>query len=601
MMQARFLRRFLADVLSVVGRRYVLYLALMVVTGLLEAVSLASMVPLLASGGVGAPAGAGGRLANLAVTLLASLGIQPTTIALGLFVLAGLVISTALFLVQAYVGARLQTTYVYRWQQRLSISIFAARWQYFLKRRHGDLINALVTETQRLGGAFYQAGLLLTGVVHSVVFLVVAAALSGGTTVIVLAGAAILFLITRPLIRRAYGFGVGIAADNAALQSLAGELIPGAKLVKATATEAEAAFLLTRTADRLRHHLFANAFDVQVVRAIFDFGTAAMGAGIVAFSLSRGGTDPAVTLVVLALFVRLMPKLTGIQHAVQALTTSLPGVELLQALAAEAEAEAEPVSAAPLPDALQRGPLEVSVHQLHVRYGPVAALAGIDLEIPAGACVALVGGSGAGKSTLVDAVLGLVARSSGTVRINRIDLDELPLRSLRRRIGYMGQDTVLYNASIRENILWGMPSADAAMLDEAVRLAGADAFIAKSQHGYDTPVGDGGGLLSGGERQRLGLARAALGRPGLLILDEATSALDAETERMVTGAVSALKGRTTVILIAHRLSSARIADTIVVMEGGVIVEQGTWDVLMQRRGRLHHLWELQHAAPASVT
>jgi ATP-binding cassette subfamily B protein len=238
---------------------------------------------------------------------------------------------------------------------------------------------------------------------------------------------------------------------------------------------------------------------------------------------------------------------------------------------------------------------------LQVRFGRVAALAGIDLEIPAGTCVALVGGSGAGKSTLVDAVLGLVAPTSGWVRINGIALDELPLASLRRRIGYMGQDTVLYNGSIRENILWGTPSADDGMLDEAVRLAGADAFIAKLQFGYETPVGDGGRLLSGGERQRLGLARAALGRPGLLILDEATSALDAETERTVTAAVAALKGKTTTILIAHRLSSARIADTIVVMEGGVIVEHGTWDALMERRGRLYHLWELQHAAPASVT
>jgi ATP-binding cassette subfamily C protein len=403
------------------------------------------------------------------------------------------------------------------------------------------------------------------------------------------------------LIRRAYRFGVGIAADNAALQSLASELIPGGKLVKATATEAEAVRLLTSTADRLRHHFFANAFDVQIVKAVFDFGTAAMGAGILALSLSRRGSDPAVTLVVLALFVRLMPKLTGIQHAVQALTTSLPGFELLQFLAEEAEGEAEPLSAAPLPEGLRRGPFEVSLRELHVRYGTVAALAGIDLKIPAGACVALVGGSGAGKSSLVDAVLGLVPVSRGHITINGIALEQLPLAALRRRSGYMGQDAVLYNATIRDNILWGKQDSDNGRLADAVRLAGADGWIKNLSGGYDAPVGDRGGLLSGGERQRVALARAALGTPGLLILDEATSALDAETERTVTDAVAALKGKTTVIMIAHRLSSARIADTIAVMEGGLIVEHGTWDALMERRGRLYHLWELQHAAPASVT
>ena len=308
-----------------------------------------------------------------------------------------------------------------------------------------------------------------------------------------------------------------------------------------------------------------------------------------------------MTLVILAIFVRLMPKLTGVQHSLQSLTVSLPAIELIHRMAAESGREAEAASAEDLPPSLRLGPLHVSLRDVHVQYGPVAALAGVDVEIPAGSCVAFVGGSGAGKSSLVDAVIGLVPVSRGVIRIGGVPLDGLPLAAFRHRIGYMGQETVLYNATIGDNIRWGKRTSAAAEFDEAIRLAGAEGFIGRLGKGSDTPVGDSGGLLSGGERQRLALARAALGRPGLLILDEATSALDAETERAVTDAVAALRGRTTVMIVAHRLSSVRIADTIYVIEAGRIVEHGSWQDLMERRGRLHQLWHLQHAGEGSVS
>jgi ABC-type multidrug transport system fused ATPase/permease subunit len=161
-------------------------------------------------------------------------------------------------------------------------------------------------------------------------------------------------------------------------------------------------------------------------------------------------------------------------------------------------------------------------------------------------------------------------------------------------VGYVGQDTVLYNATVRENLLWGRAGCTTHELDAATRVAHAHHFIEAMASGYDTPIGDAGALLAGGERQRLALARAALGNPGLLILDEATSALDAETERAVTDAVAELKGRTTVIMVAHRLSTARVADTICVIEQGRVVEQGSWATLMARGGRFHELWTLQH-------
>jgi len=593
MLRIREFQRLLRDMFAVLGWRFGLFLGLMGLTGLMEGVSLASVAPLLVASGVGSNGKSASRLTSLVSSVLGRLGLQPTATAIAATVVAALAVSTVLFLCQAYVGARLQTAYVYRWQQRLASAIFGARWGFFLRHRHGDLINALVTETQRLGGAFYQSGLLLTGIVHGALFLLVAAILSARTTLVIVAGGIVLFGITRPFVRRAYEQGAGMSRENAAVQSLAGELVGGAKLVKATATERRAVGLIESAADRLRQHFRDNAFDVQVIKGVFDFGAAALIAVVLVLSQSVLRSDPAVTLVVLAIFVRLMPKLAGIQYSLQTLSLSLPAVALLHALVSEAEADAEPLSTEPLPENLASGPLAISLHDVHVRHGAVAALAGVSLDIPPGSCLALVGGSGAGKSSLVDAVLGLVPVSGGRILVNGVDVSGLPLAALRARIGYMGQETVLYNASVRDNILWRRPDSQARELDDAVRLAGAEQFLSKL-NGYERFVGDGGALLSGGERQRLALARAALGVPGLLILDEATSALDAETERTVTDGVAALKGRVTVIMIAHRLSSARIADTICVLEEGRVVERGTWDELMHRGGRFERLWRLQH-------
>lgn len=591
----------LADIWRVIGYPYLGYLLLLALTGVLEGLTLASVVPLLAAIGIGDPAGAqAGSLGGMAVSVLRGIGIEPNVGAIASFVLAALAVSTALFLVQAFIGARLQTRYVYRWQQRLIEGVFLARWGFFQRRRHGDIINVIVTEAPRLGGAFYQAGLLLTGILHGAIYLGLATLLSGATTMIVLVGGAMLFLLTRPLIRRAFAIGSGISRENADLQATAMEMVAGAKPLKSTATEREAISLLDAMADRLRGHLFANSFDIQVAKGIFDFGAAAMVASILFASHSLLRIDPAVTLVVLAIFVRMMPKLTGLQQSLQSLSVSLPAVAVVREMAAAAEAAAEQARTGALPQDLASGPLPVSLRGVTVRYGEQAALDGIDLDIAAGECIALVGASGSGKSTLVDAVLGLAPVAAGNILFGSHPLSGLPLASLRRRVGYMGQDTILFNASVRRNVAWSHPSAGDEAIAQAISLAAASDFVDRLPQGIDTSVGNHGTLLSGGERQRLGLARALLGSPGLLILDEATSALDAATEVSVMRALEALKGSATIIVVAHRLSSVRIADRIFVLDQGRIVESGKWDDLQARNGRFRRLWDMQAGAVSDV-
>ncbi|WP_407529335.1 ABC transporter ATP-binding protein [Methylobacterium oryzisoli] len=231
------------------------------------------------------------------------------------------------------------------------------------------------------------------------------------------------------------------------------------------------------------------------------------------------------------------------------------------------------------------------------------ALEGVDLVVPAGATTALVGRSGSGKSTLLSLVPRLYDAGAGRILIDGQDVRAVTLASLRRAVAVVSQDVVLFDDSIAQNIAFGREGATPAEIEAAARAAAAHDFIAARPEGYAFRVGPAGGRLSGGERQRIALARAFLRDAPILLLDEATSALDAESERLVQGALTRLmRGRTTLV-IAHRLSTVRDADRIVVMEAGRVIETGRHDELIRQAGtyaRLHRLQLADEAAPAVV-
>ena len=222
-------------------------------------------------------------------------------------------------------------------------------------------------------------------------------------------------------------------------------------------------------------------------------------------------------------------------------------------------------------------------------------LRNVSLHIPAGSMVALVGESGGGKSTLTKLFPRFHDPVLGAVLWDGIDLREVKLSSLRRQIGLVTQETVLFNDTVRHNIAYGRPDASDEQIKEAARIAFAHDFIMELPKGYDTIVGERGIFLSGGQRQRLAIARAILMDAPVLILDEATSALDAESERLVQRAIANLVRNRTTIVIAHRLSTIRRTDKIVVMERGRITETGTHAELLARGGQYRRLYELQFA------
>ena len=249
-----------------------------------------------------------------------------------------------------------------------------------------------------------------------------------------------------------------------------------------------------------------------------------------------------------------------------------------------------------------RGAIEF--RKVSMRYRPDAAdaLHNISLSIEPGEVIGVVGPSGSGKSTLTKVVQRLYSPQTGQVMIDGVDIAQLDPGWLRRQIGVVLQENLLFNRTIHENIALGDPAMPRVMVMHAARLAGADEFIAQLPHGYDTMIEERGANLSGGQRQRIAIARALVTNPRILILDEATSALDYESELIIQENMRSIVRGRTVIIIAHRLAAVRPCARIVGMQRGEVVEVGSHEELLARRDGVYaRLWALQshHArAPA---
>jgi subfamily B ATP-binding cassette protein HlyB/CyaB len=244
----------------------------------------------------------------------------------------------------------------------------------------------------------------------------------------------------------------------------------------------------------------------------------------------------------------------------------------------------------------------VTFEGVKFRYGidrPLV-LKDLSLEVKAGESIGIVGASGSGKSTLAKLIQRLYLPESGRITIDGVDLSLVDTAWLRRQIGVVLQENVLFSRSIRENIALADPSTPIEQVIAAAKMAAAHDFILELPQAYDTPVGERGATLSGGQRQRIAIARALLGNPRILIFDEATSALDYESEAEIRRNMTAMRQGRTVFIIAHRLSAVRHCDRIIVVEKGEIIEEGSHDVLLAQQGCYAKLWNAQEAGDVAA-
>ncbi len=579
-------KKFKLGVLALIG--------LMLVTSLMEGLGMALLVPLLGMIGVGNPNQV--HMIRVFQDVFTAFSVPLNLLSVLLFILLISALQASTFVAQSWLCSHLQDSYMAVWRQGLFARCTDAGWSFFVKQRAGELVNTIVSEPDRLGGAFHFSTQLLSTIILLTVYTALAFYVSWQVTLLVFFIAIVMFLLTHQHTFSSYNLGAEISASRSALHAMCHEFIAGAKLLKATSTEKQAQARFQEFNEILRQAHFKGTFHPSVLKASFEFMSMAALCIVLAIGTQRLGVSSAELLVLLAVFVRLAPKMFSLQQNVQLLGLYLPSIDVVNKVLAEAERHKE--SLQPVHESVPvfyQG-VAIAIDNLSFSYGDRMVLDRVNMDIPKGKTVGIVGGSGAGKSTLVDCLLRLNEPPPESIWVHNVPLERYSVSEWRRCVGYVAQETFLFHDTIRNNIFWGAFRCKDEDLIEASRRAGIHEFVRDLPRGYETVVGDRGVCLSGGQKQRIGLARALINHPPLLILDEPTSALDPESEEYVLQAIRSLRGQMTIVLISHRLSTVKTADVIYVLEEGRVVEHGSSAELITGNRRFSALLRLQQGS-----
>ena len=512
----------------------------------------------------------------------------------GLILFAAWVRAGFNYLTQVYTELT-QQTLIDRLRKQVFNQLESVSLSYFNNIASGELINTLTSELSKLNFAFTLSAFIITKLLALVLYAVLLFTISWKLTIVSLTLFSLIAISLSQINDRVRTSSVAVSAANGRFTAIALEFINGIRTVQAFATQnyerrrfyAASSQVLKAGMKATRHSaivrplaegLATTVLIVMIVLAITIF-------------VKNGTLQTASLLTFLFILFRLVPAIHEVNGSRVELISATGSIGNLRELLRR---DNKPY--------LQDGDREfeglntaIEFCGVDFGYDPTQlVLNDVSLCIPKGKMTAIVGGSGAGKTTLVDLIPRLYDPTFGRVLFDGQDARSFSVQSLRQKMAIVSQDTFIFNTSVRENIAYGLDDVSDQQVWQMAEQSNALAFILDLPQQFETVLGDRGVRLSGGQRQRLAIARALLRNPRILILDEATSALDSESERLIQQSLEQLSRGRTVITIAHRLSTIVRADQVIVMEQGRIVEQGSYQDLLEQQGRLWDYHQIQH-------
>jgi ATP-binding cassette subfamily C protein len=572
-----------SDLISSMPRKVIISIVLMVTISLLQGISLLVLIPLLQLIGLNVNDGSIGQLATLVSQFFEVIKLQPT-LPLILFVYVVVISSVAVLNRME----TLQTSFIeYQFsgqlRKRLYNAITKSNWLFFSENKSSNFTHALTNEIERIEIGTNQFLTFLASIMILTVYIIFALKIAGLLTGVIFILGVMIILMLRKRVLKSQETGEDITATTKDLYSSIIQHMDGMKTIKSFGMQdANIRFFSNQTNEVSFNYMDVIKSYVDV-KLLFDVGTVIILSIMVIFLIDVVKLPMASLFLLIYIFVIMIPQFSTIQRSYQYFINSLPAYGNVLKMEEECKSNKENSLNT---DSDIKFNYTIKFENISFSYDPNNhyTMNDVNIKIPKGKTVALIGPSGAGKSTIADLLIGLIQPKTGKITVDDKNILDF-VGSWRNKIGYVSQDTFLFNETIKFNLLLSNSDATDTDIWTALESAAAYEFVSKLPDGINTYIGDRGVKLSGGEKQRLAVARALLRKPYLLILDESTSNLDSENEKKILNAIEHLHGKITILMIAHRLSTIKNADMIYLIDDGQILESGTWEYLLKTENK----------------
>jgi ABC-type multidrug transport system fused ATPase/permease subunit len=517
--------------------------------------------------------------------IMISVGLPVTLWALFAFYIALNVLKSGIQTFSAYLILRIKYALSRDLIVGSSKDFFKAGWTFFRNSQQGTLLNTFIREIAIVGDAFAGMARFSASALQLGILILVPLYISWQVMSISMGVALLLAMPLMVLGKVSHRLGTKNTSTANEVSIFIQESLSSAKVILGFANQQKCSKLLEH---KFNSHVSATLKSQTFVAAITNIYSplGLLGLVVTLFTARWFALPIGETSILIVSFIKIIPIIGQVTSQKTLMDNSFPSYEQIINLRTRAKKLKQRNGSKQFTGFNNA----IKIEALSFSYdGRKTVLKNVNATIPKGKMIAFVGESGAGKSTLIDSIIGFNKPIAGQIKIDDIPLQDFNVNSYRKKIGYVPQESILFNMSIRDNLIWSKEDSTEEDIKKACMLANADEFIEKFPEKYETLVGDRGVRLSGGQLQRIALARAIIRRPDVLILDEATSALDTKSERKIQKAIEKISTETTLIVVAHRLSTIVNADYVYVLENGSIKEKGSYEDLILQRGQFYNM------------